>query len=160
MESEPFMMVFGKLVSVVMEHVDAVGANDQHVAEAGRMIESIKIVVEKLRMSNHRIDPGHKECTALIHLIDSMARLCETMKNWRNKTKWQKRFGISFNQGKSLALKYKDSFAELFKNLDHDLKCLMLVVSVATKDTVEEIQKDQETVKRLLEDDCVAIQSS
>ena len=52
------MMVFGKLVSVVMEHVDAVGADDQHVAEAGRMIESIKNAVEK-RMSNHRIP---KEC--------------------------------------------------------------------------------------------------
>ena len=80
------MMVFGKLVSVVMEHVDAVGANDQHVAEAGRIIESIKNAVEKLRMSSHSIP---KECEALIHLIDSMARLCETMKNWRNKTKWQ-----------------------------------------------------------------------
>ena len=143
------MMVFGKLVSVVMEHVDAVGANDQHVAEAGRIIESIKNAVEKLRMSSHSIP---KECKALIHLIDSMARLCETMKNWRNKTNLQKRFGISFNQGKSLALKYKETFKELFMCLDSDLKSLMLVVSVDTKDTVEEIQKDQETVKRLLEE--------
>ena len=69
------MMVFGKLVSVVMEHVDAVGADDRHVAEAGRMIESIKNAVEKLRMSNHRIDPGRKECTALIDIVSPFTKL-------------------------------------------------------------------------------------